>query len=209
MLIFSAIVLAIASLFAALLPYRQPKSLTEQSSVIASLLVLCCLFIFLSTVLPLFIGQTSDDNTLVLMLENLHRYLALPLLTSVILATSLDKHFKKGTWGRWSLVLLASFELCRRAEVGDIYSLSLTLISGSLITFSLIYCKRDVISSDILMKLAAIVCYLSALWLFSNDALIATFENTPTSSISYNLTLAASLVLIFFITGKRLTTVNE
>jgi hypothetical protein len=209
MLFLSYIVLAIASLFAALLPYRQPKSLTEQSSVIASLLVLCCLFIFLSTVLPLFIGQTSNDNTLVLMLENLHRYLALPLLTSVVLAISLDKHFKKGTWGRWSLVLLASFELCRRAEVGDMYSFSLALICGLLITFSVIYCKRDVISDNLVIKLAAVICYLSALWLFSNDALIVTFENTLVSSIYYNLTLAVSLVLICFIAGKRLTTVHE
>lgn len=209
MLISSYIILAIASLFAALLPYRQSKSLTEQSSVVASLLALCSLFIFFSSVLPLFIGQSSADNTFVLMLENLHRYLALPLLSSVILALSLGKHFKKGTWGRWSLVLLASFELCRRAEIGDIYSSSLAVVNGLIIAFSILYNKHNANSNSLFIKLAAVLCYLSALWLFSNDAFIIMLESSITNATLYNLTLAPSLILISFIAGKRLTTKDE
>jgi hypothetical protein len=199
----SYVVLSLASLFAAILLYRQPYKLTQQSKINASLIGLSCMFICSSAVLPLFINPEGEQSsTLLLMLENLHQFLALPLLCSVLLSIKLDRAFTKGTWGRWCLALIASFELCRRAEIGDYYSHGTAIICLAIVAFGLLYKPVDTTAKTYLIRILALICFGSANLMFNNNALIDLYSNT----VGYNLSLSIALILICLVVNRWLET---
>lgn len=205
----SQIVLGVGSLFAALLLYRQSQPLTAQSKVIASLLAICCFFISASALLSLLIVDNSEaTDTFTLMLRNLHFFLAIPLFSSILLASCVNKQFSKATWGRWSLVLIAIFELCRRAEIGQLYS-DLVIYSSCLaVTYSLLSATflgdKQKLSADLLYKSIAIISYTSSLLLFSDKSIVG----KTSDATLYNITLTLGLVFIYLLSAKKLTTVQ-
>jgi hypothetical protein len=79
-------------------------------------------------------GSGQDIETLQRMLDNLALYAALPLLATVMLGQVMQWHWSRAGWGRWLLALFALFELCRRMQLGDAY----TLVMGALIGLILI-----------------------------------------------------------------------
>ncbi len=202
MAILSSLVLVFASLFSALLAYRQPAKLTADSKTIASIITLCAIFISLSALIPIFFQTSGEQQDIFrLMLQNLQQYLAIPLLCSVFLSISFNKTFTKATWGRWSLVLLATFELCRRAEVGEAYSTSLVIISSALILFSLFFNKPNKTAADYLTAGVAATSYSAAMLLFSSSSML-----DLSNLIAFNLCLSIALIALGLHFGKRLIT---
>lgn len=203
MLFFSYLVLAIASIIAALLLYRQSAPLTKKSKVAASIVSICCLFITVSAITPLMVNGPSDDSEMLrLMFSNLHLYLALPLISTIILFKGIGKDYSKAAWGRWSLVLLALFELCRRAEVGEYYSVSIAVIGSFCIAIGLIY-KQEKLT---VMPVIALLSFAGATLIFSPYMQInSSFDHLRDLSV-YNFVLAMSLCLVNFCFGKRLNT---
>lgn len=204
MLLTSQIVLAVASLFAALLLYRQPKQLTDQSKKVAHIVTICTLLIFISSVVPIFVTETgTDSRTFLLMLVNLQLYLALPLMSSVIFFSCLNRHFSKAAWGRWSLVLLASFELCRRAQFGEYYSVAIAIGCSLLIAAGFIYQRSRFV--PLWIQLLAISSYVIALVVFSTALSLFQFSNDS----YYNMMLGCSVCLICYCFGKNLSTISS
>ena len=202
MLTLTSLVLVICSLLSSLLLYRQPARLSDQSKNIAGIISLCSAFIAAAALLPLFFDATSADSTVfLLMLENLLQYLALPLLCSAYLSISLGKHFSRTTWGRWSLVLLAIFELCRRAEVGDYYSATIAIATSLLFTVSLFYQLTDFSLSSLLCRLVAALSYAAAALLFAANYSLLEHANAS----YFNLSLSLSLILLSHVLAKKLT----
>ena len=201
MLLISQIVLALASLFAALLLYRQPNKLTAQSKTLAHLVTICVLLIFISSFVPIFVTEDGEDSrTFLLILTNLQLYLALPLMSSLVFCHCLNKHFSKGTWGRGSLVLLASFELCRRAEVGDYYSAGIAISCSLLIAGGFMYQRSRLVLP--LVQLVTIASYSMALIIFSTE--LSPFK--VSNDNYYNILLGLAICLICYCFGKNLST---
>ena len=199
----SNIVLAVASLFAAILLYRQSNKLTAQSKIDASLITLCCVFICSSAMFPLFVKVNGEQSsTFLLMLDNLHQFLALPLLCSIVLSIKLSKGFTKGTWGRWSLALIASFELCRRAQVGDYYADSITLICLVILSFCVFYKLHQATPVTVLIHTLALASFGSASLVFNSNPLIDDFSN----AIAYNFSLSLALILLCWVINPWLDT---
>ena len=204
MLIFSQIMLAAASIFAALLLYRQPQPLTVHSKTVASIIATCCMFILLSALLPLVITGNSEEKLVLLRIfSNLQYYLALPLMSSVILLTCLGKNYSKGAWGRWSLVLLASFELCRRALVGEQYSMAIAIAIILSVAIGLLYHRSTL--SAIALPIAAIVSFTTSILLFSPELSIIDLSDQA----RYNFSLAVSLCLVCLCFGQKLKTLTK
>ncbi|MCJ8297349.1 MAG: hypothetical protein MJK13_00225 [Pseudomonadales bacterium] len=206
MLTLTSLVLVICSLFSALLLYRQPSRLSDQSKNIAGIISVCCTFIAAAALLPLFFDPNSEDSEVfLLMLENLLQYLALPLLCSAYLSISLAKSFSRGTWGRWSLVLLAIFELCRRAEVGDYYSATIAIGTSLLFAVSLFYRITDYSLSSLLTRFIATISYAASALLFAKN-----YSLLETPDVSYfNLCLGLALILFSLVLSKKLALIKD
>ena len=206
MLFFSYLVLAIASIIAALLLYRQNASLTEKSKVAASIVSICCLFITVSAITPLMVNGPSDDSEMLrLMFTNLHLYLALPLISTIILFKGIGKDYSKAAWGRWSLVLLALFELCRRAEVGEYYSVSIAVIGSFCIAAGLTYKQKKLTVTPVI----ALLSFAGATLIFSPHIRIYNSFDHLRELSTYNILLALSLCIVNFCFSKRLETLPK
>ncbi len=106
--------------------FRQPETLTDNNKSVVVLLLLCVVLIMASAAGQILISEHSQNSqTLQRLLSNMKDYLAIPLIASLLLATSFNKFWSRAGWGRWVLVLIAMFELARRAEVGDHYAMIL------------------------------------------------------------------------------------
>jgi hypothetical protein len=197
----SFLLLLVSCVVAALVLFRQPHKLCDASKVYTRIIFVCCMFIFANTLLALIINAGwQQTSVLVTMFENLQIYLAVPLLCSLFVCISMNKHFSQAAWGRWSLVLLASFEICRRAEVIDIYTDFLNIVASLAILLSVLY--KGPIKPDInmLVKLAAGTSFASAMLLLSPNSLTPELSN----SALFNVTLAVSLCSLCYIFGKHL-----
>ncbi len=192
---FSSFILIVCSLFAALLPYRQPQKLPDQARPLASLSALSCLFITLSAAVSLFMpSHLGDTQAVVLIFDNLANYLALPLLSCLVVSACLKRYITKATWGRVSLVLLAIFEVCRRAEIGDIYSSFIAIMTSAAIGYCLLIWLKGS-SKMLLVNIATLLCYALAAVVFSkttgsefqNPALYNGFLGFSLIGIAYNL----------------------
>jgi len=203
MLFFSYLVLALASIMAALLVYRQSAPLTEKSKVAASIVAICSLLITLSAITPLVVNGRSDDSEMLrLMFSNLQLYLALPLICTIILFRGIGKDYSKAAWGRWSLVLLALFELCRRAEVGDYYSVSIAVLGSFCIAAGLIYKQTKLTALPVI----ASISFAGSALMFSPHIQINSSLDHLRELSTYNIVLALSLCLVSFCFSKRLDT---
>jgi len=202
----TSLILLICSLVSPLLLYRQSAKLSEQSKNIAGIICLCSAFIAGAALLPLFFDDTgTDSQVFLLMLENLLQYLALPMLCSAYLSISLGKSFSRATWGRWSLVLLAIFELCRRAEVGAYYSATIAIGTSLLFTLSLFYQLTDYSLTSLLSRFVAALSYAAAALLFADN-----YSVLQTADANYyNLSLSLSLILFSLILAKKLTLTKD
>lgn len=189
----SSILLIICSLFAAVLPYRQPQKLSDNAKPLASLSALCALFIALSAIISLvFSGDSDDTQAVILIFDNLATYLAIPLLSFLIISAYCKRYFSKGTWGRVSLALLALFEICRRAEVGEIYSVVVASLSFiSIAICLLLWLKQN--RQLWLINLGTITCFGLANIVFSQTA-----ETQYQNINAFNLLLAIALIGITF-----------
>lgn len=120
------VALILGCVFYAAQLFRQPESLTDNNKTLVLLLLLSVIFILAAAAGQLLINQQNPDSqTLQRLLSNMKDYLAIPLIASLLLATSFNKFWSRAGWGRWVLVLIALFELGRRAEVGDQYAVIL------------------------------------------------------------------------------------
>ena len=73
-------------------------------------------------------SDSMDSSTLLRMLNNLALYAGAPMMASALLARALQRSFTMQTWGRYLLVLIALFELCRRMDAGADYAMVLAIV---------------------------------------------------------------------------------
>ena len=125
------VALILGCIFYAAQLFRQPETLTVNNRTLVLLLLISVVFILAAAVGQLLINQQHQDSqTLQRLLSNMKDYLAIPLIASLLLATSFNKFWSRAAWGRWVLVLIALFELGRRAEVGEQYAVILAGFSS-------------------------------------------------------------------------------
>ncbi|MEH6443439.1 MAG: hypothetical protein V7784_06045 [Oceanospirillaceae bacterium] len=219
MAIFSSLILAVASLLAALLLFRQPVKLSDSSKVLASVIGLCAVFICIASISPLIVSANSHDGkTFALMIENLRQYLALPLFGSAFLSLTINRTFSRASWGRWSLALLATFELCRRTQAGEYYGISLGILTSLIIGFCIFYqADKNIKLVKQLLNVSAVSCFVLAMLIFNNEALFS-LNIVPTSIIEpltnislswYNFFLAYSLLVLCSLFSEKLAKINN
>lgn len=189
----TSLLLALCCLCSAVLPYRQPHKLPDNAKTLAKLFAISCLFICSASVVSLF---TQKNSVAQLMFDNLAYFLAVPLISSLLLSAYFQRFFKTATWGRFSLVLLATFEVCRRAEVGDAYALAIALI-GSIALVTCLVLPKPENATKVSIKGAAAITWCSALVVFSPHSVW--FE---ANILLYNLLLGSSLLAIGHILAK-------
>lgn len=120
------VALILGCVFYAAQLFRQPETLTDNNKTLVLLMLISVVFILSSAAGQLLINaQNPDSQTLQRLLSNMKDYLAIPLIASLLLATSFNKFWSRAGWGRWVLVLIALFELARRAEFGEQYAIVL------------------------------------------------------------------------------------
>ena len=125
------LILLAAALASTLLMYRQPADMAEEQRLRLSTSRLALVFIAAAALGRLTLNAASQDTeTLRRMLDNLALYAALPLLATAVLGQALNWHWSRAGWGRWLLGLFALFELCRRMELGELYTLCLGAAIG-------------------------------------------------------------------------------
>lgn len=201
MITISFLLLLVGCVVAALVLFRQPHKLCDASKVYTRIIFVCCMFIFANTLLALIVNAGwQQTSVLVTMFENLQIYLAVPLLSSLFICISMNKHFSQAAWGRWSLVLLAGFEICRRAQVIDIYSDSLIIAASLAIVLSVFYKGKIEPNVGLLPKLIASISFVAAMLILSPDSLIPRYSDDA----SFNITLALALSSLCYIFGKHL-----
>ncbi|MFT5706338.1 MAG: hypothetical protein ACI9ES_000617 [Oceanospirillaceae bacterium] len=219
MAIFSSLILAVASLLAALLLFRQPVKLSHSSKVLASVVSLCAVFICIASISPLLVNTNSNDGkTFALMIENLRQYLAVPLFGSAFLSLTINRNFSRASWGRWSLALLATFELCRRTQAGEYYGISLGVLTSLIIGFCIFYqADKNIKPAQWLLNVSAVSCFVLAMLIFNKEALIslnimpATIIQ-PLTDISfswYNFFLAYSLLVLCSLFSEKLANIRK
>ena len=200
MLTLSQLLLALACLLGVLLLYRQPHKLNEASKIYTRLIFVCCMFLFASTLVKLLVTGTEQTLVLLTIVDNLQSYLAIPLLCSLFVCIRLKKHFSLAAWGRWSLVLIASFEICRRAEIAQSYNDALILSACLFIAGSVLYKSDTNLAINFAIKLLAVGSFISAMLIFSTNNLLTLYAN----SALFNITLGIAVGSLCYIFGKQL-----
>lgn len=124
-----------AALASVLLTFRQTGEVSEEQRLRLSTARLALTFIAAAALGRLTLSAGDQDvETLRRMLDNLALYAAQPLLATAVLGQAMHWHWSRAGWGRWLLGLFALFELCRRMELGELY----TLVMGAAIGLALI-----------------------------------------------------------------------
>lgn len=198
----SFVLLGMSSIIAALLMFRQPRKLTSSAKEVTSIVVISYLFITLAAFISPWLDPLDKQNRVLLqMLNNLHYFLAIPLLCSCFASIRFKKNWSKAAWGRWSLVLLALFELFRRAELGSSYGQMIAIAFPLTIAICLLYQLQ---SQKIVLYIATIICSVAALSIFS--------EYSPTSlknAVYSNIFLSITLILCSLSFSQQLTLEKE
>lgn len=124
-----------AALASALLTFRQTGEISEEQRLRLSTGRLALAFIAAAALGRLTLTAGGQDaETLKRILDNLALYAALPLLATAVLSQAMHWNWSRAGWGRWLLGLFALFELCRRMELGELY----TLVMGAAIGLALL-----------------------------------------------------------------------
>jgi len=124
-----------AALVSTLLMFRQKQGISEAQRLLLNTSSLALAFIAAAALGRLTLNAGSQDvDTLRRMLDNLALYAALPLLATAVLGQAMHWYWSRAGWGRWLLGLFALFELCRRMELGELY----TLVMGAAIGLVLV-----------------------------------------------------------------------
>lgn len=124
----SYLALLLGCAFGALLLFRQREPLVQRHKTVAHLYTLSSAFIATYAMLKLVTDASVPSSaTLQLFFQNLSYFIALPLIASLLFATSIGRFWERNYWGRWMLFLFALFELTRRAGYGAEYSTWLSL----------------------------------------------------------------------------------
>ena len=178
-----------AALFSAVLMFRQTQDIATEQSLLLKVSSLALLFVAVAALGRLTLtGSGQDIETLQRMLDNLALYAALPLLATVMLGQVMQWHWSRAGWGRWLLALFALFELCRRMQLGDAY----TLLMGALIGLILIGASLRL--SGMLARLAAACSGL----LLAASICTPLLPSLSLPDWAAELTLAAALPLLAF-----------
>lgn len=122
----------------ALLLAGRSYQIAEQKNLTAFMVIsLSAAFIAASAAGNLLLIESNQDiATLKRLLDNLAFYAAIPLIASALLDFSRNYDWSRAAWGRWLLALFALFELCRRADIGILYSQIMSVVSVSVILLS-------------------------------------------------------------------------
>lgn len=165
------ILLLLTALGSAIVMFRQTETTGPERRLLLQVSSLGLLFIAVAALGRLTLLSSSQDiATLQRMLDNLALYAALPLLASVILAQAWHWHWSRAGWGRWLLGLFALFELCRRMDMGEQY----TLVMGAAVGLTLllaasrlhgVYARLAAIGSGLLIAVSICTPLLTSLTL--------------------------------------------
>lgn len=186
-LISSHLFLFVCALFLAGRSYKTGEENDHTASMVISL---SAAFIACAAVGNLLLQQTDQDiQTLQRILDNLAYYAAIPLIASALLDNAWKFEWSKAAWGRWLLVLFALFELCRRSDIGALYSQVMAALSVAVMLISVL---RSDVSSLRIAGCAAAASLASALFIYGPYSLIADSIDPAT----YSVTLGVSLGLL-------------
>ena len=180
----------------ALLPYRQSSSLSENHKTLAFLLFLSSCFIAAGSLAEWGIeSSTTDAETAKRLFSNLKHYIAIPLISSLILATSWHRFWSTAMWGRWVLALFALFELMRRTDLGGHYALAL----GGAVTVALLVAFIRYKNNDVRLP-----GMLSALLIGASTTVLDTTSLLPQmqNDLLNALCLSSGLALVGLATGR-------
>lgn len=157
------LLLLITALSSAVIIFRRAEATDPERRLLFQISSLSLLFIAVAALgrLALF-SSNQDIATLQRMLENLALYAALPLLASVMLAQAWNRHWSRAGWGRWLLGLFALFELCRRMNIGEQYTLVMGATIGLVLLLAALrlhgmYARLASAASGLLIALS--ICY--------------------------------------------------
>jgi len=183
----------------AALPYRQPEKLTDHNATLALLLAMSAVFIAASALGALALNSSSQDSaTLLRLLDNLRFFIAIPLISSLLLCSSFKLFFTRAGWGRWVLALCALFELTRRMEVGGHYAAVLTYLCTISLFIAFIKLPLPWVKKA---GTVATIFYGLSLCILGDASLLPLYQNIPAS----NITLAMALVLTGVAGGKLIS----
>lgn len=131
----------------------------------------------------------QDQQTLLRILNNLGYYAAVPLIASAMVADAIGQNWSKPAWGRWLLVLLALFELTRRAQYGLEYTQIMAVLVAASMLFSAIRFSGTLAR---LGSLVAAVSITAAALLFSPVSLVPEYQSTLLYPLALGLMLLGS-----------------
>jgi hypothetical protein len=190
------VALILGCAFCAAQLFRQPEQLTEHNKTLAVLITLSVGFIAAAAIGQLLISeQNQDTQTLQRLLSNMKEYVAIPLIGSLLLATSFNKFWSRAGWGRWVLALFALFELFRRAELGGHYAMVLTGFSSAALIIAFVrYSHAEIRLPGLISATLASL----AIGVYGPLSLLPEYRN---EAISHGL-LAISLVILGLATGR-------
>lgn len=170
------VALILGCIFYAAQLFRQPETLTVNNRTLVLLLLISVVFILAAAVGQLLINQQHQDSqTLQRLLSNMKDYLAIPLIASLLLATSFNKFWSRAAWGRWVLVLIALFELGRRAEVGEQYAVILAGFSS--VALLLAFVRYSQTGIRLVGLIGALLASLS-IAVYGTLSLLPAYQNT-------------------------------
>lgn len=135
-------ILLICALFITERSYR----LGGEHNTSATVISLSGAFIAASAAASMLLTGTGDQDqqTLLRILNNLAYYAAIPLIGSALFAMAHGYNWQKPAWGRWLLVLLALFELTRRAEAGTEYTQLMAVATSAAMLYAAIRFRDNV-----------------------------------------------------------------
>lgn len=186
-LIIGNIVLLICALYLAGRSYRVGSEQYTSGFTIS----LSAAFLAASAVASILLTGSSDQDqqTMLRMLNNLGYYAAIPLIASAMVADAIGQNWSKPAWGRWLLVLLALFELTRRAQYGLEYSQIMAVLVAASMLFAAIRFSNGLARLGSFFAAAAIA---AAALLFSPVTLMPEYQNALLYPLALGLMLLAS-----------------
>lgn len=190
----SLLILLCCALLLAGRSYRLGETLQHTAAMVISL---AAAFIACAAAVNLLITDSNQDtDTLKRILNNLAFYAAIPLISSALLDIGWKCDWSKAAWGRWLLVLFALFELCRRSEIGVLYSqvmagLCVMTLLICMIRFAGVTSRLAILGSALFLGAGALI--------FSPVSLMSEHS----SHLLYNLCLSAYLLLLIPVINQR------
>lgn len=190
MAIIANVAIILSCVFFAAQLFRQPQTLTDNNKSVVVLLLLCVVLIMASAAGQILISEHSQNSqTLQRLLSNMKDYLAIPLIASLLLATSFNKFWSRAGWGRWVLALIAMFELARRAEFGEQYAM--VLAGATSVALILAFVRYAQVNIRLLGLVGALLASLSVA-VYGTLSLLPEYQNALFS----DGLLAISLVVL-------------